>query len=164
MSKKELEQLTVFKKVFGGEISRVEAAIQLRISERWARKKFKRYLNQGIAGLVHKNRGKPSYRRWCENEREFAINLLRSEWHGLGPTFAAEKLYELYSIKTSKETVRTAMIRANLWHPKQKRIKHRIQRERKAMLGMMVQLDGSPHDWFEGRDGKCTWNSAVLLH
>ncbi len=84
------------------------------------------------------------------------IELLRSDWYGFGPTFAAEKLEELHGIKVSKETVRKAMIEAGLWHAKVKRVKHRQRRDRKLMLGIMVQLDGSPHDWFEGRAGRCT--------
>ncbi len=48
------------------------------------------------------------------------------------------------------------MIEAAVWQAKKKRKKHRKRRERRSMLGLMVQLDGSPHDWFEGRASKCT--------
>ena len=156
MSYKELEQAKVFEQVKQRVITQAEAAARLRISERWVRIKFKRFRLFKEAGLVHKNRGKVSPRRWDIAQEQLLIELLQGDWHDFGPTFAAEKLAELHNIKISREVVRQAMIRANLWQPKLKRNEHRKRRDRKAMLGMMVQLDGSPHDWFEGRAGKCT--------
>ena len=66
MSKKEREQIVIFKRVQAGEISQKVAAQSLNISERWVRKKLKRYRIQGDIGLIHKNRGKISPRRWDE--------------------------------------------------------------------------------------------------
>ena len=68
--------------------------------------------------MVHKNRGKVSPRRWDIAQEQLLIELLQGEWHDFGPTFAAEKLAELHNIKISREVVRQAMIRANLWQPK----------------------------------------------
>lgn len=156
MSKKELEQLKVFENLKTGMITQAEAAFQLEITERWVRKKYKRYLEDGNIGIVHKNRGKASPRSWCKKEQNFAVELLQSEWKDFGPTFAAEKLEELHGIKISKETLRQAMIKATIWQPKRKRMRHRKRRERRAMIGVLVQLDGSIHDWFEGRGPWCT--------
>lgn len=156
MSIKERTQLIVFEKLKNGEISKVEAALQLKISERWVREKFKRYLEHGDTGLVHKSRSKISEKRWCEKEKELSLELLRSEWLGFGPTFAAEKLDKLKGIKVSKETLRQAMIKGGIWQARQGKRKHRKRRERRAILGLLIQLDGSPHDWFEGRGPKCT--------
>ena len=155
MNKKEREQAKVFEQIREGLITQVEAAARLRVTDRWVRKKLKRFYTSGDHGLIHRGRGKTSPRRWNEKHESFLIELLRGDWHGFGPTFAAEKLEELHEIKVSKEVVRKAMIRASLWTPKRKRSKHRKRRDRKPMLGMMVQLDGSPHDWFEGRAEKC---------
>ncbi len=156
MNKKECEQSKVFEQISQGMISRIEAAIRLGITTRWVRKKIKRYYASGNIGLIHRSRGKTSPYRWNTKYYNLLIELLQGKWYGFGPTFAAEKLHELYSIKVSRETVRKAMIRAHIWKPKQKRVKHRKWRERKAMLGIMIQLDGSPHDWFEGRAEQCT--------
>ena len=92
MSKKEREQLSVFKKLNCGEITQVAAAQMLDISDRWVRKKLKRYRKQGDSGLIHLGRGCLSPKRWNLYERTIAINLLKSEWQGFGPTFVAEKL------------------------------------------------------------------------
>jgi len=156
MNKKEREQLIVFEKVKAGMITRVEASFQLGISERWARQKYKRYIEFGTKGLVHRNRGKPSTRRWDPKERSLAIDLLKSEWEGFGPTFAAEKLREIKGIKVSKETIRQEMIKEGIRKVKNRRKNARKQRERRPMKGLLVQLDGSPHDWFEGRAPECT--------
>jgi len=156
MSNKEREQAKVFEQVKQGKITQAEAAAKLRITDRWVREKIKRYCQLDDFGLVHKSRGKASPRRWNIKHEQLLIELLKGEWHDFGPTFATEKLEELHQIIVSREVVRKAMIKAGLWRAKQKKSKHRKRRERKHMLGVMVQLDGSPHDWFEGRAGKCT--------
>lgn len=156
MSQKEREQSRVFAQLKEFLITQREAAARLRYTTRWVRKKFKRYCQFDDFGLVHKSRGKASQKRWCQKKRQQLIELLNGEWHGFGPTFATEKLEELYSVKVSREVVRQIMIQEGLWHPKKQRGKHRKRRERRLMLGIMVQLDGSPHDWFEGRAGAYT--------
>jgi len=156
MSKKEREQLIVFDKTKRGEITQLEAALQLGVSERWVRKKYKRYLVSGAGGLTHKGRHRASPKRWCEQEKALAIDLLRNDWHDFGPTFAAEKLQELKGIKVSKETLRKAMIGTGVWQAKAQRAKYRQRRIRRSMIGVLIQLDGSPHDWFEDRGPKCT--------
>lgn len=156
MNHKELEQAKVFELIKQGSITQTEAAARLKVTSRWVRKKIKRYYKFGDLGLIHGNRGKPSFKRWDPEKEKLLIGLLDGKWHGFGPTFASEKLEEIYGIKVSSEVVRQAMIRANIWQPKQKRVKHRRRRDRKPMFAVMIQLDGSPHDWFEGRAEKCT--------
>jgi hypothetical protein len=156
MSKKEREQLIVFDKIKKGETTRLEAALQLELSERWICKKYKRYLANGANGLTHLGRNRVSPRQWCKQEKSLAIDLLRSDWYDFGPTFAAEKLKELKDIVVSKETLRKAMIGAGVWQAKAQRAKYRHRRVRRSMIGVLIQLDGSPHDWFEGRGPKCT--------
>lgn len=156
MSKKEHEQIIVFEQIKNGLITRVEASVRLGVSERWARQKYKRYLEDGKAGLIHKSRGRPSKNRWDPIEKTLMIELLGKEWHGFGPTFTSEKLRELKDIKVSKETVRQVMISEGIPRAERKRKSGHQQRERRPMKGLLVQLDGSPHDWFEGRGPKCT--------
>jgi hypothetical protein len=151
MNRKEREQLIIFEKLKKGEIRQIEAALRLRVTPRWVRKKFKRYVDYGDIGLVHGNRNRISSRRWDGQESALALELLQSEWQGFGPTFTAEKLKELKGINISKETLRKKMIIDGVWQAKKRKLKHRKRRERKLMVGIMTQLDGSPHDWFEGR-------------
>ena len=151
MSKKEIEQLRVFEKLKAKEISKAAAAQLLGMAERGMRKKFKRYQTEGVKGLIHKSRGRPSPRRWGGEQRALAVSLLNSElYKGFGPTFATEQLAQ-HGIKISKETIRKLMIEEGLWQNKKQRAIYRKRRERKPALGNMIQLDGSDHDWFPSR-------------
>ncbi len=156
MNRKEREQLVAFKRIASREITRETAAKMLGVSARWIRKKFKRYLKEGDAGLVHKGRGKSSPKRWKATDYAFSLELLRSDWQGFGPTFTAEKLAEIYGIKVSRETLRKSMKKNGFDYAKRKGGKQRKRRERREVFGLMVQLDGSPHNWFEGRGPDCT--------
>lgn len=153
---KEREQIAIFDRLKKKEISQVGAAKALGVTARWVRKKMKRYMEQGAEGLVHLGRNRSSSKRWAEKERSLAMSLFEGQFAGFGPTFAAQKLEELYDIKVSKETLRRAMIVEGYWAGKKRKIKHRNRRDRKEYYGEMVQIDGSPHDWFEGRGPRCT--------
>ena len=156
LSMKERDQLVIFNKLREGQITQSAAAQALRLGARWVRTKLKRFIKFGAVGLVHQGRGKPSSRVWDQEQRACVIKLFDEQFEGFGPTFAAEKLEELYGIKISHETLRKAMINARHWHGRQRKPKHLKWRERKEYYGVMIQLDGSPHDWFEGRAPKCT--------
>jgi hypothetical protein len=86
-----------------------------------------------------------------------ALQLIQSRYHDFGPTLAHEKLTEEHDIKLSVETVRRLMLNHGLWQarrPRQLRV-HQM-RQRRACRGELVQIDGSRHDWFEGRAAWCT--------
>lgn len=91
------------------------------------------------------------------------VALLTAVYVGFGPTLAAEKLWERDKIKISDESLRTIMIKNNLWKPKpRKRNKqHREWRPRKDNYGTMEQYDGCYHLWFEDRAGECCLLLAV---
>lgn len=156
LSMKEREQLVTFKILKKGVINQKAAAKRLECSTRWAREKFKRFLEEGAKGLAHRNRGRPSEKAWNKEEKEFAMSLFEEEFKGFGPTFAAEKLKAIYGIDVSSETLRNAMIEHRHWKEKVKKTKHRALRDRKEFYGELVQLDGSPHEWFEGSGEKLT--------
>jgi hypothetical protein len=156
MSAKEIKQASVFEQLQRKEISQKNAAILMNLSERQIRRKLKSFESQGLVGLAHKNRGRICNNRWDQKEEALAIELLRSDWVGFGPTFTAEKLQEYHNIKISRETLRNVMIKCGIWVVNERKIQHRKRRERRTCFGMMIQLDGSPHDWFEGRGPRCT--------
>ncbi len=156
ISETEMKQVEVFEKLIRKEISQKDGAKILNLTERHLRRKLKNFKSDGPKSLAHKNRGKTSNRKWDVNKEALAIDLLKSEWKGFGPTFAAEKLLELHQIKISEETLRKSMIKHGLWWANKRKIKHRSRRIRKVAFGIMIQLDGSLHDWFEGRGLKCT--------
>jgi hypothetical protein len=86
-----------------------------------------------------------------------AVDWLHSRYADFGPTLACEKLVEKHGLKLSVGSVRKIMIEEELWKPKKARkvVAHQM-RERRACFGELVQVDGSPHNWFEGRAAECT--------
>ncbi len=156
MSRKESQQVPIFEKLLRRELSQEAASKMLRITDRQVRNRLKSYKTNGAAGLIHKNRGRESLLKWDYKEREFSMELLRTDFKGFGPTFASEKLKNMYDISVSKETLRKEMLKDGIWIAKRKRTVYRSRRPRKLNFGKMIQVDGSPHDWFEGRAPKAT--------
>ena len=126
----------------------------LGLSVRQIRRLRKKYEEKGAAGL---RRGKPSNNRLLAENRQQAIDLLHSLYADFGPTFAHEKLVEAHGLQLSAGSVRQIMISEKLWVPrKAKKIVAHQMRERRACFGELVQIDGSPHRWFEDRAPSCT--------
>lgn len=155
LTQKELKRLHVVKKVFEGVIKQVEASELLSLSDRQIRRLVNRVKIEGDIGIAHKSRGKPSGRKLPKNIRDTVITLYRKRFEGFGPTLAAEKLQELEGIRISDETLRLWLIEEGDWKKVRKGRKHRQWRERKHHFGEMIQIDGSHHDWFEGRGPEC---------
>lgn len=157
MSRKERRRLTVLVKVKGGELT-LAAAAALEVSYRQAKRIWKRYRRAGDAGLVHRSRGQAGSRRIEEKQRQTILKLFESTYRDFGPTLAAEYLARENKVRVDHETLRRWLIERQLWTVKRRRPKHRQWRERRACFGEMVQIDGSDHDWFEGRRAR-----AVLM-
>ena len=134
-----------------------EAAEVLGVSVRQVKRLVQTYRREGVKGLVSKRRGKPSNNRLRGETKQKALNLLKSKYEGFRPTLAHEKLVELDGLKMCNESVRQLMIAEGLWKPQKVRkvVTHQM-RERRACVGELIQIDGSEHDWFEGRAPKCT--------
>jgi len=155
LKQKELKQLHVIHKVLEGSLTQRQAAEVVSLSERQIRRMVKRIGAEGDKGIQHRSRGKESNRKLPEKLVARVVQLYQEKYQGFGPTLMAEKLLELEGIEVSKETVRTLLIEAGQWQKGRKVRTHRQWRERKDCLGEMLQLDGSHHDWFEGRRAKC---------
>lgn len=94
----------------------------------------------------------PSNRRLTESLKLRVLKLIRENYSDFGPTLAAEKLRERHDIRLSIETVRNWMTSDGLWVPHARRKSRVYQpRHRRDCLGELIQIDGSHHDWFEGR-------------
>ncbi len=157
MSRKELSRLEVVQAVLDSRLTQSAAAVRLQRSVRQVKRLCRSYREAGAAGLVSKRRGKRSNHRIGEAERERVIGLIRARYEGFGPTLAAEYLRKQDGYRHSVETLRHWMKQAGLWSVKRKgrRAVHAL-RERRARFGELIQIDGSPHDWFEGRGPRCT--------
>jgi len=152
MSQEEVKRSQILDKLKEGKISQQEAARQMDISTRQARRLARRYQREGLVGLISKKRGHASNRRLDETLRTTAIDLIGAHYRDFGPTLACEKLVELHNMRLSVESTRKLMITAGYWKARRSSgVCTHPMRERRARFGELIQIDGSPHDWFEGR-------------
>lgn len=157
MSNKELTRLEVMQRLEEKRLKQREAAEMLAISERHVRRLFRAYKAGGAEELISKRRGKASNNRLPPKVITQARDLIYERYDDFGPTLAHEKLTEIHGLKISRESVRGLMIAEGLWKPKKlKRPPVHQMRDRRACFGELVQIDGSPHAWFEDRGPKCT--------
>lgn len=155
MSQKELKRVKVINEVINGNLTQEGAAEKIEISERQVRRLLLRVKEEGDKGLAHKSRGKSSNRRYPEDEKEKILGICRAKYVGFGPTLCVEKLRERDKKKLSDETLRKWFVAEKIeYKGRRKGKKFRQWRERKEYFGEMIQMDGSHHDWLEGRGPK----------
>lgn len=156
MSQKELSRAQVLRQLDEGRLKQRAAAEQLQVSVRQVKRLLKTYRRAGAAGLVSKKRGRPSNHQLDATTKQRALVLIQTRYADFGPTLAHEKLTEVHGLSISRETVRHLMVGAHLWRVRQVRrpVIHPL-RERRPRAGELVQLDGSPHAWFEERAPAC---------
>lgn len=151
MSAKELRRVHVIRQVLEKRITQREAGTMVRLTDRQIRRLLRRVKEEGDQGLVHRGRGKPSNRRIAEPVKAKMLRLYETRYGDFGPTLAAEKLAERHRLAVSDETLRRWLRERGIDHFARRKRPHRAWRARKAHVGELVQLDGSHHDWLEGR-------------
>lgn len=156
MSAKERDRAHVIRQVADRRMRQGRAAELLGVGVRQIKRLVALYRNRGDRGLVSGRRGKPSNNRLAADVVGRIEAALRDRYADFGATLAAEKLSEHEGLSVSAETVRQMQVRLGLWQPRRRRRKRVFQiRERRARLGELIQVDGSHHDWFEGRGPRC---------
>lgn len=151
----ELERYQIIRKIFDKYINQQEAAEYLDLSDRQIRRIVSRVRKEGQKGVIHKRRGRPGGHRLKESLKKKILRLYAWHYSDFGPTLASEKLFERHHIQINDETLRLWLIEEGLWQAKRlKKPKERTWRSRKDHFGEMVQMDGSHHDWLEGRGPK----------
>jgi len=155
MSQKERQRLELFALVRKEALRLVEVAALLPLSYRQCKRIWKRFQAEGDIGLVHRLRGRPSTHRKPESQRVEALAWVRTHYADFGPTLAAEMLAKHHALSLDSETLRRWLIADGQWQRHRRRSPQRQRRERKAHAGQLVQIDGSHHDWFEGRGPQC---------
>ena len=156
LSHKEHLRVEVFGRVQRGELTLRKAAELTGLSYRQTLRGFARYQEQGALGVCHRLRGRNSNRQSPVGNEERAVSLYAKKYSDFGPTLAAEYLAIEDDLVVSSATLRRWLMRADLWKPKRGGSRHRKWRERKPHFGEMLQVDGSLHDWFEGRRKKAS--------
>lgn len=155
MSIREFDRNQVIQNVLNKHVKQRHAAQQLELSSRQIRRLCRRARRDGKRGLIHGLRGKPSNHRLPIVTLARAVRMVKKLYPDFGPTFAQEKLHEINKITVSVSALRHALIADGHWKTHKQHPFYRAWRERRPCVGELVQLDGSDHDWFEGRGPKC---------
>jgi transposase len=156
MNNKEILRLQVIEKLSEKRLRQSEASNLLRISCRQVKRLLRAYRQQGVKSLVSKKRGNQGNNKICEEIKQNILTITKERYLDFGPTFLKEKLFETHNINVSRETLRKWLMAENIWLAKNcEKIRVHQMRERRSCFGELVQIDGSPHDWFEGRRDKC---------
>lgn len=152
----------VLTRVLAGELATTEAAELLGLSERSVWRLKRRFAEEGPAALVHGNRGRVSPRRIDEPTRQRVCELARGRYDGANDSHLAELLAEREEIHVSRITVRRILRAAGIASPRRRRPpRHRSRRDRMPQAGLLIQTDGSRHDWLEERGARLTLIGAI---
>ena len=157
MSMREVDRLEVIREVLGRRLGQREAGERLGICVRQVKRLVRRYRERGVRGLISGHRGRRASNAIAPEARREMVAVVRERYEDFSPTLAQEKLTEVHGYRVSVETLRKWMVAEGLWRSK-KRPGARIHqsRPRRPALGELVQIDGSPHAWFEDRGRRCT--------
>jgi transposase len=153
MNLKELKRMQMLQQIEAGQMTAGQAAEILGVSLRHTRRLIARYREQGAEGLVHGNRGRPAHNRITEAVRAKIEELAEGKYRDYNDSHFTEELEDEWpELQVSRSTVRRIRRSRGIGSPRKRRSpRHRRRRERKAQVGMLLQTDGSRHDWLEGR-------------
>jgi transposase len=156
------KRIETIQRVFRGELTMGKAALLLGISERQCYRIKRRVGKEGVRGVIHRNRGRPCQRKVKEKTVRRVVELARGKYQGFNDHHLTEKLKEEQNLELSRESVRRILRSHGIATPRKRRAsKHRSRRERRESEGMMLQVDGSPHDWLEGRGPRLCLIGAI---
>ena len=162
LTMKETKRLEIVQRVFRGELTVQKAALVLGVSERQCYRVKARVTKGGVKGVVHGNRGRACKRKIKEKTIKRIVELARGKYQGFNDHHLTEKLGSEEKITLSREKLRQLLRSHGIASPRKRRgMKHRSRRERRAAEGMMLQVDGSPHDWLQGRGPRLCLIGAI---
>jgi transposase len=162
LNQKEQARLETLNRVLEGQLRMDEAAVILGVSERHAWRMLAAYRREGAAAVAHGNRGRRPANATAEGIRQQVVELARTRYARVNHTHLTELLAKREDIVLSRSTVRNILMSAGMESPRRRRPpRHRVRRERLPQEGMLVQIDGSIHDWLEDRGPRMTLLLAV---
>lgn len=152
LTKQENQRALLLESAQRNERTNKEIAQALGLSVRQVQRLKKVLLEEGPAGLAHGNRDRTPSNALSEDVAERIVDLYKGPYKGFNFSHFQEKLSEVEGMEISLRSVRRTLQRAGFASPrKRKTARHRSRRERRSREGAMLQIDGSPHDWLEGR-------------
>ena len=157
LNQKEQNRLQVLNRLLEGVLDVGEASELLGVSQRQVRRLRAAHRQEGASALAHGNRGRAPIHKVSQE-----VELGSGRYAGFNHTHLTEGLGRHEGIALSRSTVRRILSSAGMRSPRKRRgPKHRVRRERYAQEGMLLQVDGTRHDWLEGRGPYLTLIGAV---
>jgi transposase InsO family protein len=151
-------RLDIMRNYIDGVISAIEGAQSLEISERHFRRLVKAFKKKGLESLFHGNIGSIPKNKIDDFTRKRIIKLYKTKYLGFNLTHFREKLYELEGLNyvPSYTSLRTILASEKIYAPQpKKRRKIHSRRARYEREGVMIQIDGSHHQWIAGHTPFC---------
>ena len=162
LDQREQGRLQVLNSVLEQQCSLAEAAQLMGVSERHGWRLLAAYRQQGTVALAHGNRGHQPVHTTPAEVKERVLALALGPYAGFNYTHLSEKLAEQEGVYLSPATVRRVLGAAGIKSPRHRQpAKYRCRRERYPQEGMLLQVDGSRHDWLEGRGPYLTLVAAI---
>jgi transposase len=162
LNRKEQNRLIVLNQIGAKQLGANQAALLLKISERQVWRLLAAYRKEGAEGLAHGNRDRKPVNALSIEIKEKVFSLATRKYLGFNHTHYTEKLAECEDMHLSRSSVRQILLDAGIHSPRtRKPPRHRGRRERYPREGMLLQTDGSSHDWLEGRGPKLCLIGAI---
>jgi transposase len=162
LNEKEQKKLGVLNLVISGKIKQKQAAEVLGLSVRHTKRLVAAYRREGVVALAHGNRGRRPAHALSQQIKDKVTELARSKYKGFNFSHFTESLEEREGTRLSRSSVRRILLNSGLSSPrKRKAPRHRSRRARFPQEGMLLQIDGSPHDWLEGRGPELCLMGAI---
>ena len=162
MTTKEQKRIQVLNGVNAGQVTGAQAAGLMGLSERHTRRLLAAYRKEGASAIAHGNRGGKPATTTDASTRQRVQALAEGRYAGFNHTHLTEMLAEREGIALSRSTVRRVLLAGGVRSPRPRRSPKRYsRRERYPQEGMLLQVDGSWHDWLVGRGPNLTLVGAV---
>ena len=161
LTTQEITRVQTLQRLLGGYLTQRAAACELGLSVRHVHRLLGRLRDGGVAAMASRRRCRAPNNQIDAATCRRILERCRSDYLGFGPTFLAQTLAQRDEISVSREWLRRLLIENALWKSKRRKRNLHPLRERRPRFGELMQMDGSPHNWFEGRAPECTLLLAV---
>ena len=162
MTDKEQARIQVLNGVIEAKVNVSKAAVLMGVSERHTWRLLAAYRKEGAAAVAHGNRGRKPATTTCAATQERVRELAKGTYAGFNHTHMTEMLAEREGIELPRSTLRRILLAGGIRSPRPRKApRHRSRRERYCQEGMLLQVDGSQHDWLEGRGPYLTLVGAI---
>jgi transposase len=162
LSQKELQRSRVVENAVEGRLSVREASELLQLSARQVKRLKHRFDPADAAWVHHGNQGRQPGNAIPETVCKRVMELALGKYAGFNDSHLHEKLAKTEGLVLSRPSVQRILRQAGIRSPQRRRpAKYRSRRERRPQEGMLLQIDGSRHNWLEGRGPQLTLLGAV---